>query len=157
MLKWVNGELVEVTRRKQPIWREGGIIDPNEQSNEQSDEDVTGLRPVTKTGDTPWSLVDGIKWDEERIIRAPEDDAPVLQIGIKSVRGLDIDPNAINRVLVRFLPDGNLREIMIDFTEPSLDWQRNDCAVPKGQTVDEVCDDCPVCRQTRMFRNLRPK
>jgi hypothetical protein len=100
------------------------------------DEANPNLRPVTKTGDGPWILVDGIKWDEERIIMDQKDGEPVLRLGIKRVPGLDIDPAAINRVLARFLPDGSIREVLIDFTEPGLDWQRIDGAAPKDEKVD---------------------
>jgi hypothetical protein len=99
-------------------------------------------RKVTRTGDTPWFLVDGIKWGEERLIYAP-DGAPACQIRLRAPRGVDGDPFTNNRVLARYLPDGAIREIMIDFTPPYLESQE-----PAGTVLPEKvkCERCEMVK-----------
>ena len=119
-------------------WREQGIIDVEEK---QADPTLAGPSgKVTRTGDTPWLLVDGIKWDQERVIFSPDGGAAV-QIRLKAPRGVDGDLFANNRVLARFLPNGSIREILIDFTPPYLEEQ--DIA---GTVFPE---DCPKCKRAR--------
>jgi hypothetical protein len=90
---------------------------------------------VTRTGDTPWTLLDGIKWNEERVFYGI-DGMPICQIKLKAP-GIVANPIANNRVLARFLPEGSIREIMIDFTEPGLDSQN-----PAGAVPPEKCPRC---------------
>lgn len=98
---------------------------------------------VTKTGDTPWVLVDGIQWGQERIIYAP-DGMPAVQIRLKAPMGVDADTTQFNRVLARFLPDGSIREVLIDFTPPYLesqDWN--------GSVVEPPAKPCEKCAKTK--------
>jgi hypothetical protein len=133
--------------------RHDGIIRVDEESSVSRQDgglDPTLAGPsgrVTRTGDTPWVLVDGIKWGEERVIFAP-DGAPAVQIRLKAPRGVDGDPFTNNRVLARFLPDGSIREIMIDFTPPYLDSQE-----PAGAVLPETAK-CPKCEKVKLALGL---
>jgi hypothetical protein len=89
--------------------------------------------------------LDGIKWNEERLLYAPDGTA-IAQIRLRSP-GLVTNPFANNRVLARFLPDGSLREIIIDFTEPGFDWQN-----PSGAVPEEKCARCEKVKQA--FKGL---
>jgi hypothetical protein len=99
-----------------------GIIRMDEEPRSAVDTLAGPSGKVTRTGDTPWVLVDGIKWGEERVIFAP-DGGPACQIRLRAPKGIDADIFTNNRVVARFLPDGSIREIMIDFTPPYLDVQ----------------------------------
>src|SRR5216684_2477568 len=105
----------------QMLERENGIVRVDEPVSDPTLAGPSGK--VTRTGDTPWILVDGIKWGQERVIFSP-DGEPAVQIRLKAPIGVDGDLFTNNRVLARFLPSGEIREILIDFTPPYLGEQQ---------------------------------
>jgi hypothetical protein len=100
------------------IWKRGSIIDPNEEPDQN-------LRPISKK--EPWSLIDGIQWNQTRVIHASDETAvPMLKICIEPCAGIapsEVASGNIYRLLTRYFPDGSVKEILIDFSEPHLDWQ----------------------------------
>lgn len=103
-------------------WPQANIIETND------DEPNPNLRPISKK--EPWELNDGIKWNQTRIIIAKDSTGePLMKIRIEPCRGVDIEEATsgnIYRVLTRYFEDGSVREILIDFSEPHLDWQSAD-------------------------------
>jgi hypothetical protein len=93
---------------------------------------------VTATGDTPWVLTDGIVWGQTRRLFS-KDGTPAGRIRLEPEPGLEglYDLNTLNRVLVRYMPDGTIREVMVDLTFPGVDAQD-----PMGAVPEKACEKC---------------
>jgi hypothetical protein len=73
-----------------------------------------------------FELVDGIQFGQTRTVTGP-DDAPLFKVSLQALPILDgWAADKIFRVVVTYNADGGVKELLIDFSEPYLEWQADE-------------------------------